>query len=469
MRQRRTNRSEAGEAKEPDDAPSDCRILITGSGGGGAGGPVSFDWNGPGRLDYGIYDHGCLDYGYEFRELVSNNKGLLGSVPPQDLGWPQALDNLRARLSEPKFQAGYETGRKLATGKVTADTGVPATLALGEPEAALAQLFAAVEKSPDDAGTLFNLAAALSINRLPNESLAAIAHIRSLGKLPALPLGVDAAAALDYQEGYAQMLRGDLGAAKSGFQKAMAQEPFINESAHGLALVQAHEGNAAQGKRTYLGGMWRFKPKYLIACGASADEEVRPPVDDMFDTSMGVEVNLVEFWHPDKASDLEPFFEMVGALGMTRLALAEPLKQRMTAMGSNPRFAGGTEDPYDAWASKMSRLIWSLDEIEPYVLQKKDEVDRAVRAAREIAGQNHSFVLQRVVELATQPGNHCPTYRSLISQGVQGVQPYAVRVEEAQREFARVCTRSRPALIPTSATRNGSSSTTCRCAPKSRA
>ena len=202
--------------------------------------------------------------------------------------------------------------------------------------------------------------------------------------------------------------------------------------------MQAHEGNSTQGKRTHLGGMWRFKPKYLIACGASADEKVRPPVDDMFDTSMGIEVNLVEFWHPDKASDLEPFFEMVGALGIARLALAEPFKQRMAAMGNNPRFAGGTDDPYDAWAAKMSRLIGSLDEIEPYVLQKKDNVDRAILAAEEIAGQNHSFVLQRVVELATQPGNHCPAYRSLISQGIQGVQPYAVRVEEVQREYARV-------------------------------
>lgn len=428
------------EGDEADDTPSDCRILVTGSGGGGgAGGPVSFEWNGPGRLDYGIYDHGCLDYGDEFRELVSNNKGLIGSVPPQSMSWSETLEGLRTLFSsDPKFRTGLKTGADLAAEKHDAGVGVAATFALGEPEAALAQLYAAVEKSPDDAGTLFNFAAALSINRLPNESLAAIAHIRSLGKLPTLPLGVNADAALDYQEGYAQMLRGDLAAAKSGFQKAMGQEPFINEAAHGLALIQAHEGNAAQGKRTYLGGMWRFKPKYLIACGGSTDEDVRPPVDDMFDTSMGVEGKLVEFWHPDKAGDLKPFFEMVGALATERLALAEPLKQRMIAMGDNPRFAGGTKDPYDAWAAKMSQLIASLDEIEPFVLQKQDEVERAMKAAQRVSGENQAFVLQRVVELAMQPGNHCPTYRSLISQGIQGVQPHAVRVMDAQREFVRV-------------------------------
>ncbi len=427
------------DADDADDTPSDCRILVSGSGGGGAGGAASFDWDGPGRLDFGIYDHGCLNYGNEFSELVGKNKGLIGSVPPQGMDWPETLDSLRARLSsDPKLRAGHKTGIDLAAEKHDADAGVAATFAMGEPEAALAQLFAAVEKSPDDAGTLFNFASALSINRLPNESLAVIAHIRSLGKLPALPLGVDANAALDYQEGYAQMLRGNLAAAKAGFGKAMGQEPFINEAAHGLALIQAHEGNAAQGKRTYLGGMWRFEPKYLIACGGSTDEDVRPPVDDMFDTSMGVEGKLVKFWHPDKASDLKPFFEMMGALALERVALAEPLKQRMIAMGDNPRFAGGTEDPYDAFAGKMSQLIASLDELEPFVLQKQDDVERAMKVAQRVSGENQAFVLQRVVELVGQPGNHCPTFRSLISQGIQGVQPHAVRVMEAQREYARV-------------------------------
>ena len=56
-----------------------------------------------------------------------------------------------------------------------------------------------------------------------------------------------------------------------------------------------------------------------------------------------VDVELVDFWHPDKATDLGPFFKMVGALGKSRLDLAEPLKQRMSAMSNNAKFAGGTE------------------------------------------------------------------------------------------------------------------------------
>lgn len=431
---------EPAEGEEPeatDDTPPQCRILVTGTGGGGSS-AATFNWNGPGRLDFGIYDHGCLNYGDEFRELVNDNKGLIGSVAAQDVSWEETLERLRARASEPKFKAGYKTAGDILAEKATPEAGAATSIGLGESEAALAQLFAMVEKSPDDAGALFNLASALSINALPNESLAVIARIRTLKERPALPLGVDAGAALDYQQGYAEMLRGNLAAAKAAFQKTIAQEPFINEAAQGLALIQAHEGNAAQGKRTYLGGMWRFKPKYLIACGDVGVEDVRPPVDDMFDTSMGVEGKLVEFWHPDIAGNLEPFFKMVGALSTSTLARAEPLRQRMVALGNNPRFAGGTEDPVDAFSEKMSQLIAGLDENEPYVVKERDAVDRAMRAAERIAGQNMSFVLERVNQLAMQGGNHCPTYRSLISQGIQGVRPYAERVEAAQREYARV-------------------------------
>lgn len=426
---------------DPDDPEDpDCQTMIHIIGGAGAGGSlagITFEWNGPGRLDYGIYDHGCLNYGDEFRRLVSANRALIGSVGSQSVTWDQALAAVRSRLEEPEMRAGYEAAGELVAEKADhSDAGIVATLALGGQEAALAQLLAAVERAPDDPGRLFNFAAALSMNQLPNEALAVIARIRELDRLPALPLGVDAAAALDYQTGYAEMLRGNLGVAKEKLGATIAAEPFLNEASHALALIHAHEGNTAA-RQTYLDGMWRFKPKYLIVCGGDADEDVRPPVDDMYDTSMGVEGKLIDIWHRDKAGDLGPFFETMGALGTAANARAEAFMQRMIAMGTNARFAGGAEDPYDAWANKLSQLIAGLDELEPVVLQKKEALERAMLRAGRISGENQAFVLERVVQLAMQPGNHCPTFRSLISQGIQGVLPHAARVEEAHRDYAR--------------------------------
>ena len=328
----------------PDDPDCDAQIRVIGPGGGaGAGGAVTFDWNGPGRMDFGVYDHGCLDYADEFQRLVNLNQGLIGSVQPQAVSWEQALATMRGPLDEPLLRVFHEAARD-PEGKAD----VP--LVLTDPDVSLAQLLASVEKAPDHPTRLFNLAGALNRNGMPNEALAVIARIRALGKLPDPALDVNAAAAMDYQEGYAEMLRGNLAAAKAKFGSTIAQEPFLNAASHGLALIQAQEGNAAA-PVTYRNGMWRFKPKFLVVCG---DTEVRPPVDDMFDTSMGKDVALVEFWHPEVATELKAFFEQIGALAEARTAILEPMKQRMVALSDNPRFARSGDDPYDAWAEKMS-------------------------------------------------------------------------------------------------------------------
>jgi tetratricopeptide (TPR) repeat protein len=431
---------------DPDDPDSEKRPecqppRILGIGGGGAGGNrVTFNWNGPGRIDFGIYDHGCLDYGMEFEHLLSANRSLVASVTPRDLTWEAALTAARAVLGDPAAKAAYESVLELAKHPAygSYQPATAASVIAGEPDAVLTTLLAAVERKPDDANALFSFASALAQRGLANEAAAALARLRTLTPGVSMPLGVDAPAALDHLTGYTDMLRGRLGEARSKFSAAIAREPFLYESAHSLALLQAHEGNGAAAKRTYLAGMWRFKPKYLVACGGRGEEKARPPVDDMFDTSKGIEGKLPEFWHPDKASDLKPFYEQMGVLARASIAEAAPLQQRTIALSNNARFAGGSEDPYDAFAEKMSELISSLDETEPYVLQVKDDLDAAVAKAEEIAAQNQASVLERVTELAGRPGNHCPTYRSLISQGVRGVLPHAERVEAAYREYARV-------------------------------
>lgn len=410
-------------ACNPDDPDStDCvepKIHIIGAGGGSGG--ITFNWNGPGRLDYGVYDHGCINYEDEFRRLVAANRGLIGSVAPQSVSWETMLATAQARVADVDMSS------------INPET----PLVIAEPEIALAQFFAAVQKTPDDAGLLFNFAASLSRSGLPNEALAVIERIRSLPAPPVLPLGVDSQAALDYQAGYAEMLRGNLPAAKASFQLTIGREPFLNEAAQALALAQAHEGSGSA-QQTYLAGMWRFKPKFLVLCGGQGSADVRPPVDDMYDTSMGKDVRLVEFWHPEMESELRPFFEQMGALADSRQAILGPLQQRMIAMGDNPRFATAMDRPYDAWAEKLTQLISGLDENEPYVLQQQEQLERAIRTAGRIAGQNQAFVLERIIQLAMQPGNHCPAYRSLISQGIQGVRPHAERVEAEFRAYARV-------------------------------
>jgi len=417
-------------------------IRIVGAGGGGSSsGFVSFNWNGPTKAAYGIYDHGCLAWKDEFDEFVSNGQGLVSGLTPSARSWQATLATARNALTDAQAKAAYADVKQFASvaRPDLFSAGAATSLQLGEPKAALAQLLAGIEATPTDPDLLFNFAASLAQQSLPNESLAAIQQLRGLGKLPALPDSIDPEAALSYLTGYNEMRLGRLGAAKANFSRAISKGPFLNEAKHALALVLAHEGNTAQAKQTYKDGLWRFTPKQYVNCVAGSDDDVRPPIDDMFDTSMGIEGKLVDFWLPDIASDLRPFLEMMMKISEHRNTLIEPLKQRMIAMGSNPnpKFADN-DTPYNAWAIKMTALIHGLDEEEPYVLALQASLDQAREDVKKVLGPNMGVVVQRTIELALTPGNHCREIRGLVSNAVHGNKSAVERYIAAQREYARV-------------------------------
>jgi hypothetical protein len=224
---------------DPDDpGDPDCRIYIVGAGGGGGSlGGVTFDWNGPGRLDYGVYDHGCKNIPDELGRLLRMNQPLIASVTPQAMQWDGALAAVRARIAaDPAMTKAYEIASSL------------------EARDEMALDLASSDISLDSPLALFNLAGALNRAGMANEALAVTARIRALGKPPVLPLEVNGAAALDYQEGYAEMLRGNLAAAKSRLSSVIGQEPFLNSAAHSLALIQSHEGAGGAARATYQAG-----------------------------------------------------------------------------------------------------------------------------------------------------------------------------------------------------------------------
>lgn len=417
-------------------------IRVFGAGAGGSGSSlVSFNWNGPTKAAYGIYDHGCLAWEDEFNELLSNGRSLVGGLTPSAKTWQATLATARNVLGDAQAKAAYDDVKQFASiaRPDLFSAGAATSLQLGASKAALAQLLAGVEVAPSDPDILFNFAASLAQQNLPNESLAAIQQLRGLGKLPALPDNIDPEAALSYLTGYNEMRLGRLAAAKANFSRAIGKGPFLNEAKHALALVLAHEGNTAQAKQTYRDGLWRFTPKQYVSCVANSDEDVRPPIDDMFDTSMGIEGKLVDFWLPDIASDLKPFLEMMTKIAEHRTALIEPLKQRMIAMGSNPNPKFSDNDtPYNAWAGKMTALIHGLEEEEPYVLALQASLDRAREAVTKVSGPNVGLVVQRTIELSLTPGNHCREIRSLVSNAVHGVRPAVETYIAAQREYARV-------------------------------
>ena len=257
---------------------------------------------------------------------------------------------------------------------------------------------------------------------------------------PILASGVDATAAIAYLTGYAQMLRGELAPAKSQFSAAIGRDRFINEAVQALALIQAHEGNGQQGKETYLASLWRFKPKQLVFCGAQgtkADEQARPPIDEVFDTSMGKPGELVHFWHPARTDDLRRWDKDIGDLLTERGAIMQKAAARMQALAPKVNLSQ-SRTPDDAYNEKMTLLLEGLDEQEPYVV-KLMKAEEAVRTKTEASvGQAGEVYGRENMKFAMSPTrNICPLQRAAATRGIQAVGGPAKELELAMRRTAR--------------------------------
>ena len=66
---------------------------------------MSFNWNGPTKAAYGIYDHGCLAWEDEFNELVSNGRSLVGGLTPSAKTWQATLATARNVLRDAQAKA----------------------------------------------------------------------------------------------------------------------------------------------------------------------------------------------------------------------------------------------------------------------------------------------------------------------------------------------------------------------------
>ncbi|HEY7739557.1 MAG TPA: hypothetical protein VIB01_02975 [Steroidobacteraceae bacterium] len=423
--------------------PEEGTVSVIPGGPGGGSGPVDFDWDGPGRADFGIYDHNCLRYEDEFRSFVGAGAPFIGSVQPAATDWPSALARVRAMLDDPQARKAYEAAGQFASPQLPDHytAGAVASLLNGDPVAALAQLYAGVEKSPDNPDLLFNFAGTLAQAGFANESLAVIARLESRGAVLEMAAGANPDAAVSYLKGFNEMLLGRLGEAATHFGNAKQLDPFLNEAGQALALVQAHQGSGSQAKITYRDSLWRFKPKMLVYCGASArgeeTDEVRPPVDDMFDTSMGTPGELVRFQHPNSINDLERFHEEMTSRAQERLQLQKPWNARVEQLG--PSLALHVDlDPEAAHADKMSLLIGTLDEEEPYVVWLREQEWAAAQAAGAASGEAKSGILRKSTQ-AIMAGSRitCADWKNWVNRAIAETGPAARQAELALRRFVR--------------------------------
>ncbi|MDX1480645.1 MAG: hypothetical protein R3315_03160 [Woeseiaceae bacterium] len=193
----------------------------------------------------------------DVRNFVRGNSALLGTVPPQPMSFTAAIESVgravgvtgnAAHLDELARHPELQTPEQLAA-------NAAAELVQGNPALALANLWVAHRRWPDDGNILFDMAGLLASVGLVNQSQAIVSELIRRKAKPVMPVGIDPAAAIDYLRAFNSMRTGDYATAARLLRPVVEEEPALAEAALALALVEhAQDGEPAG---PYIRGFYR--------------------------------------------------------------------------------------------------------------------------------------------------------------------------------------------------------------------
>ncbi len=187
-----------------------------------------------------------IDAVKEYASFLIENAGFIGRVAPKPVSFAQAITKAKA-LCNGKIPAAEFGKLKAKAPQGTKAAGYWQGLAAmqgmaGSPEAAFCLLVTAYEADPNNPDVLTNLAGAMAILGLANESLAVLDEIAKRNLKPSPPMGISAGDMLDYIRSYSQLLTGSTGNVRSKLESIAMRQPLLAEAKMLLALLDEKEG-----------------------------------------------------------------------------------------------------------------------------------------------------------------------------------------------------------------------------------
>jgi tetratricopeptide (TPR) repeat protein len=394
------------------------------AGAAGAGNPLSP----PAAQIFSFYDHqGVSDVAGQLQEFLERNDALPGSVNPEDLDTEDAVENLEAMLE------GDATEEFLEAADDRPELGSPTTLGAtamaylvrGRSAEALALLFLAHRKAPDDAAAMMNLAAAALAFGKANEALALLDAVEQAGSVPAGGMGLAGINVLAYLRGYAFMLRGEYPKARPLLSRVVEAEPNLKEAALTLALVEARMN--ADPRKSYLLGVWRQRGKLIVQDrdDPTSEEDARrepdpftegndifPSMDGLLDVSRGQPGKLMDVQRPATALELIAVSESYGV--RMAEAMEAAAQQHNDVAGAALQAFQNAQLPA-AYKRRMSDLydkatirygaLASLDLAARETGYLAEQLDTVTQAVTDEAMTAREPIMARWAEIANQPGH----------------------------------------------------------------
>lgn len=332
-----------------------------------------------------------IDAVTEYASFLTENAGFIGRVAAKPVSFAQAIATAKT-LSSGKIPAAAlgKLKAKAPQGAKAAEywQGMAAMQGMaGSPEAAFCLLVTAFEADPNNPDVLTNLAGAMAMLGLANESLAVLDEIAKRNGKPLPPMGISGQDILDYTRSYSQLLTGNTGNVRSKLESIAMRQPLLAEAKILLALLDEKEGK--DGKPRFM--MAQSRSPQAKYCVMYPDEQPKYGeqtynIDprSILDPSKGKRGKLPAIKYPQNPEEatarLESFSEEEAQKILAEMLALDEMRKKNHP---NLKQWKGDNTMQDSWGFLVSEFIGSIDWRDAKLRALKDKIREAERAEAE--------------------------------------------------------------------------------------
>lgn len=318
----------------------------------------------------------------ELTGLRDSNQSLVGSATRQPATFASAVTKARTLARDAVPAASLQAALRALPDNEPTTLRLFAfgQLATGRPTVSFALLVAALDRAPDSADLLSDIAGMLAGFGHPNEALAILDELAARGIQPTPPMGLGGQDITDYIRGYALARLGDKTAATRLLQTVAQRQPLLAEASLMLAILS---DDPAEQRKTFLQGVWRHRSPQMVCAGVDLDQ----PDPDPASSGEQVAVDARALLDPAKAKrGRQPLLryaqtvlranDIEARMPALKQAAAERRSAIVQGRGDFPqRYIHTDTSIDDTWGHQIYNLVSSLD----YRDAKLRELDRKRR------------------------------------------------------------------------------------------
>ncbi|HRQ50582.1 MAG TPA: hypothetical protein PLR74_08610, partial [Agriterribacter sp.] len=329
-----------------------------------------------------------IDAVKEYAAFLIENNDFIGRVATQPVNFTQAIAKAKtlcsgkipaAELSKLKAKAPQGTRAADYWLQIAGLQGMA-----GGINTAFCFLVTAYEADPNNPDVLSNLAGAMTILGLANESLAVLDEIAKRNIKPSQPMGISAGDMLDYIRCYNLMITGNTENVRTKLESIAGRQPLLAEAKKLLALLDEKESK--DGKPRFLAAQSRSpKAKFCMMYPGEAPEpgEQTYSIDvrSILDPSKGIRGKLPSIKYPQNPEEASARTEGFMHENSTKYSLAlQSVAQLRGDNGNNLEYYVSNHSTQETWGYIIREFAVEMQWRDAKLRELRENVEKAQQA-----------------------------------------------------------------------------------------